>query len=66
MTETASSVKANTFSSKFHTERRRAVESGTSPTVKDSLDAPRQDERNETPSGPIFGLAVSQGAERTC
>ena len=21
---------------------------------------------NETPSGPIFGLAVSQGAERTC
>ena len=25
-----------------------------------------QDERNETPSGPIFGLAVSQGAERTC
>ena len=21
---------------------------------------------NETPSGPIFGLAVSQGEERTC
>ena len=40
MTETASSVKASTVSSKFHTECRRAVESGTSPTVKDSLDAP--------------------------
>ena len=40
MTETASSAKANTVSSKFHTERGRAVESGTSPTVKDSLDAP--------------------------
>ena len=40
MTETASSVKANSISIKLHTERRRAVESGTSPTVKDSLDAP--------------------------
>ena len=40
MTETASSVKPDTVASKFHTERRRAVESGTSPTVKDSLGAP--------------------------
>ena len=39
MTETASSVKANTVSSKFHTERRRAVESWISPSVRDSLDA---------------------------
>ena len=40
MTEIASSVKANTDSSKSHTKRRRAVGSATSPTVKDSLDAP--------------------------
>ena len=40
MTETASSVKANTVSSEFYTERRWTVESGTSSTVKDSLDAP--------------------------
>lgn len=32
-------AKANTVLSKFHTERRKAVESGASPTVKDSLDA---------------------------
>lgn len=32
-------AEANTVLSKFHTERRRAVESGASPTVKDSLDA---------------------------
>ena len=32
-------AKANTILSKFHTERRRAVESGASPTIKDSLDA---------------------------
>ena len=32
-------AKANTVLSKFHTERRRAVESRASPTVKDSLDA---------------------------
>jgi uncharacterized protein (DUF169 family) len=32
-------AKANTVLSKFHAERRRAVESGASPTVKDSLDA---------------------------
>ena len=30
-------AKANTVLSKFHTERRQAVESGASPTVKDSL-----------------------------
>ena len=32
-------AKANTVLSRFHTERRRAVESGASPTVGDSLDA---------------------------
>ncbi len=32
-------AKANTILSKFHTERRRAVESGASPTINDSLDA---------------------------
>ena len=40
-----------------------------SPTSHDpsrSSDALEQDERKETLSGPIFGLTVSQGAERTC
>ena len=59
-------AKANTVLSKFHTERRLAVESGASPTVKDSLDALVKDERSETPPGPIFGLAVSQGEEGIC
>ena len=50
-------AKVNTALSKFHTERRRSRTHST---------RWGQGERNGTPSGPIFGLAVSQGEERTC